>query len=371
MMNPDWKAFLQENGAEFIANSDERVVADQSAAANKNATTERLAFFGNPEIEMQISSQDVLLSNPSERGLIKVNGEDAESFLQNQLTNDIRNVTEISHQASAWCSPKGRIIANFRIFKRDNDFYLALSRDLLEHVMKKLRMYVMMSKVVIEDVSDSMVHFSFAGTNADSLMQDMLDIEITSDAETIQHNTITLLRSVSSESNSSSRFDIFVKDADINEAKTLWTQCKEVATPVSGAGSRYLSIIAGNPEITAASSEAWIPQMVNYIHINGVDFKKGCYPGQEVVARLNYLGKTKRRMFRLEIDTDQLPAVGSEIKSDKDAEAGKILNAVVNADGKVDALAVLKIADAVNPLTLAANDATITVLDLPYSVDDE
>ncbi|MEH6457897.1 MAG: folate-binding protein [Cocleimonas sp.] len=354
-MNPDWKAFLQENGAEFVTHT----VADTE--------TEQLAFFSNPENEIQISSQEVLLSNPSERGLIKVNGADAESFLQNQLTNDIRNVSETSHQASAWCSPKGRIIANFRIFKRDDAFYLALSRDMIEHVMKKLRMYVMMSKVVIEDVSDSTIHFSFAGKNADNLMQDILDIEIDSDTQTIQHNLITLLRTVISDSNT--RFDVFVDD--INEAKTFWNQCNQVASPVSGAGTRYLNIISGNPEITAASSEAWIPQMVNYIQINGVDFKKGCYPGQEVVARLNYLGKTKRRMYRLEIDTDQLPLVGAEIKSEKDAGAGKILNAVVNANGKVDALAILKIADAVNPLSMATNDATITLLDLPYSVDDE
>lgn len=354
-MNPDWKAFLQENGAEFTPHT----VAD--------IETEQLAFFDNPENEMQISSQEVLLSNPSERGLIKVNGTDAESFLQNQLTNDIRNVTETSHQASAWCSPKGRIIANFRIFKRDDAFYLALSRDMIEHVMKKLRMYVMMSKVVIEDVSDATIYFSFAGKNADHLMQDMIGIEIAADTQTMQHNSTTLVRTVISGSNT--RFDVFVDG--INEAKTLWNQCNQVASPVSGAGIRYLNIISGNPEITAASSEAWIPQMVNYIQINGVDFKKGCYPGQEVVARLNYLGKTKRRMYRLEIDTNDLPLVGAEIKSEKDAGAGKILNAVVNVNGKIDALAILKIADALNPLSLATNDATITLLDLPYSIDDE
>ena len=358
-MNPDWKSFLVENGAEFVVNSD----------ADESVEIEQLVSFANPENEMQISSQDLLLSNPSERGLIKVNGADAESFLQNQLTNDIRNVNDISHQESAWCSPKGRIIANFSVFKRDDDFYLALSRDLIEHVMKKLRMYVMMSKVVIEDVSDTMIHFTFAGKQADSLIKDMLGITLTADSETIQHNSITLLRSLVAGDVSKSRFDIFAED--FNEAKALWNQCKDQTTPVSGAGTRYLNIISGKPVITAASSEAWIPQMVNYTHINGVDFKKGCYPGQEVVARLNYLGKTKRRMYLLEIDTDHLPTVGAVIKSDKNAEAGKILSAVINADRKVDALAVLKIADVANPLTLADNNAIITVLDLPYSVGDE
>ncbi|MGK0269400.1 MAG: folate-binding protein YgfZ [Cocleimonas sp.] len=360
-MNLDWKVFLQENGAEFVAYSD-----DNSESGSR---AEQLVSFGNPDDEKNISSQDALLSNASERSLIKINGEDAESFLQNQLTNDIRNVTDTSHQASAWCSPKGRIIVNFRIFKRDGDFYLALSGDLIEHVMKKLRMYVMMSKVVIEDVTDKVINFTFAGKQADTLIQEMLSITIPSDAETIQHNSITLVRTVISNSESNSRFDVFAED--IGEAKALWSQCREKSLAVSGKGIRYLDIIAGNPEITAASSEAWIPQMVNYIHINGVDFKKGCYPGQEVVARLNYLGKTKRRMYRLQINSDQLPAIGATIKSDKDAEAGKVLNAVLNADGKIDALAVLKIADATNSLTLVANDATITLLDLPYSISDE
>lgn len=356
-MNSDWQSFLQENGAEFIPHPDEGIAAQQ------------LASFDNPELEMQISTQDVLLCNSSERGLIKVNGEDAETFLQNQLTNDIRNVTDSTHQESAWCSPKGRIIANFQIFKNNDNFYLALSTDLIPHVIKKLRMYVMMSKVIIEDMTDSVIQFTFAGKQADHLMQKILGISIAEDAESIKQGSMSLLRSDISGDNDFSRYDIFIED--LNEAKSLWLKCKEVATPVSGNGLRYLNIIAGNPEITEASSEAWIPQMVNYIHINGVDFKKGCYPGQEVVARLNYLGKTKRRMYRLEIASDQLPEVGAEIKSEKDAQAGKILNAVKHADGKIDALGILKIADAQNPLTLAVNDATITLLDLPYGVDDD
>ena len=366
-MNPDWKAFLQGNGAEFISSSDENSEEEPS----ENYQTEHLVSFKNTEgidYESQISIQDVLLCNSSERGLIKVSGDDAETFLQNQLTNDIRNVTESNHQASAWCSPKGRIIANFQIFKKQGDFYLALSADLIPHVLKKLRMYVMMSKVTIEDITDSMIHFTFAGKNVDKLMSDFLDITLNKDENVIHHETITLLHSSLSDSDVA-RFDTFVDD--LEQAKSLWNQCREVAIPVSGSGTKYLNITAGKPEISVASTEAWIPQMVNYIQVDGVDFKKGCYPGQEVVARLNYLGKTKRRMYRVEIETDQLPEVGASIKSEKDAQAGKVLNAVLKADGNVEALAILKIADATNPLTLAANDAIISMLDLPYGVDDE
>ncbi len=340
-MNPDWKAFLVENGAVF--------------------NNEELQSFANPELEKQISAQKLLLSNPTERGLIEVKGDDAESFLQNQLTNDIRNVTETHHQASAWCSPKGRIIANFRVFKNADAFYLSLSADLLEHVIKKLRMYVMMSKVTLEDVTDSLVHFSYAGEGADDHLHEILGSEIVV-GESLQYKSLSILRL----SGSLARFEIY---GELDDAKTLWLQCKTDAIPVSGMGSHYLNIISGNPEITAASSEAWIPQMVNYIEVGGVDFKKGCYPGQEVVARLNYLGKTKRRMYHIEIDTDILPNVGDSIKSEAETDAGKILNAVINADGKTEALAVLKIAEANNALALE-NNATITLLDLPYAVSD-
>jgi hypothetical protein len=340
-MNSDWKAFLSENNAVF--------------------NDEELVSFGNPEFKQLNSAQGLLLSNPSDRALIKVTGEDAESFLQNQLTNDIRSVIETHHQASAWCSPKGRIIANFRIFKRSDAYYLALSADLLEHVMKKLRMYVMMSKVTLEDVTDTIVNFSFAGEGADQYLEEITGTEI-APGEALQYKSLSILRYPGS----LVRFDIF---GEVDDAKSLWLQCKQHAIPVSGMGARYMDIVSGNPEITAANSEAWIPQMVNYIEVGGVDFKKGCYPGQEVVARLNYLGKTKRRMYHIQIDTDVLPEVGTVIKSETEADAGKILNAVINADGKAEALAVLKIAEVNNALALD-NDAKITLLDLPYVVND-
>lgn len=329
-MNPEWKAFLVENGTEF---------------------------------EPQALAQGMFLSTPTNRALIKVSGEDAELFLQNQLTNDIRNVSDTQHQASAWCSPKGRIIANFRIFKKEDAFYLSLTADLLELVLKKLQMYVMMSKVTIEDVTDSYVQFSFAGEGAAQHLQELIGADIAENLA-IQFNSLSILRF----SGSTERFEIF---GELDDAKALWLQCKTKATAVGGSAWNYLNITSGIPEISAASSEAWIPQMVNYIDIGGVDFKKGCYPGQEVVARLNYLGKSKRRMFRMQIDTSDLPGVGDVIKSDSDNEVGKILNAAINPEGKIEALAILKIAEATNTLTLATNDeATITMLDLPYAVND-
>lgn len=358
-MKPEWKKFLIDCGAEF----------------EDNGSGEHLVSFGNPELERRIPPQGAVLSNLSDRGLIEIHGEDAETFLQNQLTNDIRKVSEQTHQPSAWCNPKGRIISNFRIFKRGDSYFLAVAEDLLEHVIKKLRMYVMMSKVTIEDATESLIHFGFAGELAEQELQEVLDLDCKKDKaacqpvpknpdQTLQYKTLSILRLPGTVP----RFEVF---GELSDAKKLWEHCNVKAAPVSSDGWHYLNILAGLPVITQASSEKWIPQMVNYIAIDGVDFKKGCYPGQEVVARLNYLGKTKRRMYHIQINMDTPPASNAAIASDSDDDAGKILNAVINPEGKVEALAIIKIAEADKPLHLADNkEATVEMLELPYSLDD-
>lgn len=352
-MKPEWKEFLVEQGANF------------EKGLNEDAQGEELLSFGNPEQERQDLTQGTVLFDLSSRGLIKVHGEDAETFLQNQLTNDIRNVNETTHQASAWCSPKGRIIASFRIFNCDNAYYLSLSSDLIELVLKRLRMYVMMSKVTLEDVSDSMVHFGFAGDGSEKALQQIIADIPSSTEQSVQYKSLSVLRLPGTVS----RFEIF---GELDDAKGLWEQCSTNASLVNSDEWQYLNILAGLPLITEASSEVWIPQMVNYIAVDGVDFKKGCYPGQEVVARLNYLGKTKRRMYLIEANTNNLPYTGNAISSDSDKEAGKILNAVINPAGNVSALAVIKIAEANNSLSMANdNEASITLHNLPYPMDDD
>jgi len=320
-----WKAFLSENNTNFET----------------------------------IKDANEMLFDLTGQGLIQVSGEDAESFLQNQLTNDIRNVNTTTHQASAWCSPKGRIIANFQVFQRDENYFLTVSSDLTEHVIKKLRMYIMMSKVTVEDVSDSMLHFAYSGN-----LQKIISDVPTNENQTLQQDNLSILKVYGDD-----RYEIF---GSYDDAKVFWEKCIKIATPVNTNGWNLLNIASGTPLITNASSEAWIPQMVNYIAIGGVDFKKGCYPGQEVVARLNYLGKTKRRMYRLKISTNQLPNVGDTISTATDKEAGKILNAALTSNGDVEVLAIIKIAESSNTLTLTDNaKASISILDLPYSINDE
>jgi len=339
-MLQQWKALLVESGAQF---SDDTLVS-----------------FGDTEKERSIIPEGDILCDLSHTGIIKVTGDDATDFLQNQLTNDIKRVTESKAQLSAWCNPKGRTIATFIIHKRQDTYYLTLSADLMEYVLKRLSMYVMRSKVVLEDVTESIVHFGFTGSPA------LETVELGSDdyAATIDGEL-----SIITIPGTTPRYEVI---GEMEDATRLWKQLREHATPVNNEAWTYLNIANGLPVVTQASQEAWIPQMLNLQIIDGVSFKKGCFPGQEIVARLKYLGKNKRRAFRLEIDTDSIPSVGELIMAEgESAEAGKVLNAAFNPDGKVEVLAVLKIAMADKPLTLGdAEGPTAKVLELPFAVDE-
>jgi len=344
-MKAVWKTFLIDQGAEF--------------------ENDQLVSFGNPNRERRIAPQGAVLSNLADRGLLEVSGEDAVTFLQNQLTNDITKISETEHQLTAWCNPKGRIIANFRAFKRGQNIYLIMAKDLVETVMTKLGRYVMMSKVTINDATDSLVHFGYAGENAEHDLKLILDKVPAAPSETLNLGALTILRLPGD----TPRFEVF---GDVKEASDLWSKCNVRAQPVSSQAWDFMNIRAGRPVVTAACSEEWIPQMLNFIAIEGVDFKKGCYPGQEVVARLNYLGKTKRRMYHLLIETDKVPVCNDSIVNEAGTEVGKILNAVANPDDHVECLAVLKIADSEDLMFLhEAGGPEVSMLELPYSVDDK
>lgn len=347
-MNQQWKKHLIENGAEFEGDV--------------------LVSYGNPERERRIPPQGDIICDLSQMGLISVSGEDATAFLQNQFTNDITHVTDEKGQLSAWCNPKGRVLATFVIHKNNGTYYLSLAADLVEFVLKRLRMYVLMSKVVLEDVSQSVIRFGASGEHIEEdwglcCQEKGLPKQ---DYDVVSSAHLSVMRIPGSVP----RFEIFGEYA---EALELWQKLNVRAAPINVEGWVYQNIAAGVPHVSEASMEAWIPQMLNLQIIDGVNFKKGCFPGQEVVARLKYLGKNKRRIFRMTFATDKLPAIGTVIvTADKGEDAGKVLNAVINPDGELELLAVLKIAEADKPLCLGSQDGIAgKVVALPYAVEEE
>lgn len=342
-MKPEWKSFLIEQGAEF-----------------DGAT---LLHFGNPERERRIPPQGAVLCDLSHQGLMSATGADASTFLQGQLSNDINQVSSTRAQISSYSSPKGRAYTTFQIMQRQEVYYLALSSDVLEAVLKRLRMFVMRSKVSLEDARESLVHFGYADPQGEQRLKAALGNVPEQPLDVVQAGNLTIVRQAASVP----RFEIY---GELDDARQLWNRLSVHAATVGSAAWDYFDIEAGIPKVTAASMEAWVPQMINLHLIDGISFKKGCFPGQEIVARLKYLGKNKRQMYRVAIEDVHQPAVGAKIQDVNGEEVGEILNSVLSPSGDhIEALAVLKIASAEQALTLGG--AKVRLLALPYSLESE
>ncbi|HCA68340.1 MAG TPA: folate-binding protein YgfZ, partial [Gammaproteobacteria bacterium] len=197
----------------------------------------------------------------SNRALLKLSGSDTQTFLQGQLSNDIDGLEEGEVQLNAYCQHQGKIIALLWVMKRDDDFYLSFPSDLAEIITKRLTMFKMMSAVEITDVSNELIQLGVIDEGFDNAfkLNDQQSVALVENVDGVELD---------------------------NESE--WA----------------LACIANSvAEVELKTSEKFVPQLLN-LDINevGVNFSKGCYPGQEVVARLHYLGKSKRRMRQFECE---------------------------------------------------------------------
>ena len=199
------------------------------------------------------------------RALLKISGNDAESFLQSQLSNDILKLDTSSIQLSAYCQHQGKILSLFWVLRQEEGFYLSFPMDVLDLIQSRLQMFVMMSDVNIENISDSYCQIGVIDETAPNAFR-------------INKKLSVLIESKNYHSDS------------INYENFHWTKA---------------CIDSFLPEVVLSTSEKFVPQMLNLdIDELGVNFSKGCYPGQEVVARLHYLGSAKRRLFSFKSDQE-------------------------------------------------------------------
>jgi len=322
---------------------------------------------GNLEREPHMVHTGLVICDLSHHGLISVDGEEASDFLQGQLTNDIRNVSEQHSQLSAYCTHKGRMLANFRVFKRDNSFYLRLPLSLLEPTLKRISMFILMSKVSIKNSSNALVRFGVSGPTADERLRDLISDLPKEVDDAVQTDGYTVIKIAGPHP----RYEIY---GELAPMQKLWGNLDVHAAPVGAGVWEMLDIQAGIPTIYPETSEAFVPQMTNMQVINGVSFQKGCYTGQEVVARMQYLGTLKRRMFRVKIDTSDIVKPGDKLFSADSSSAqgaGQIVSAQADADGGYSALAVVNISDTESGhLQLHdENGPSLSVEDLPYIIE--
>ena len=347
-MKTDWKTFLRDAGAEFAA--------------------DKVAHFGNPVREQKVTLSGLVFADLSHLGVIAVHGTDAESFLQSQFSNDISQIADTGTQLDAFCTPKGRILGLMRLFRQGETWYLRLPEDTLEAVIQRLRMYVMRADVILEDVSDNFLRIGISGEAAVDELQTVMS-DVPSEADQIRHSgDITLLRVPGV----LPRFEAYI--SSLETASKLWDSLNVRGAPVGESAWRLLEIRAGLPNIFAATSELFVPQMTNLQLLNGVSFKKGCYPGQEIVARMQYLGTLKRRMYLGHVDTDQQPSPADSLFTGTDSvqAVGRIVDAQPHPDGGQSVLAVMqiKVAEA-GDMHLGSAEGPLMVLEtLPYAFEE-
>jgi len=338
-----WKHFLQTQGAAIEAGA--------------------VLHYGDPGAERAAAMGGTIVADLSQLGVIAFRGEDTATFLQGQLTNDVRALHADGAQWSGYCSPKGRLLGNFLAWRNGEDYCLQLSGDILPGVLKRLSMFILRAKVQGRDASDETVRLVVAGGQAPAAVKAAMGAI-----------PEAAMRSVSTEAGLVVRMgeDKFVLSVAPDRAAAVWQALRQSATPVGAPVWDWLRLNAGIPMIVAATQEQFVPQMVNLEVIGGVSFQKGCYPGQEIVARSQYLGKLKRRMFLAHVDAAAAP--GDHLYSaDMDGQAtGTVVNAATAPTGGFDALVVAQVESAAaQTLHLKALDgAPLSLRPLPYALPE-
>jgi folate-binding protein YgfZ len=283
-------------------------------------------------------------------GEIGCSGADSTAFLHNQLTSDINHLENGAAQYSAWCTAKGRMLASFLVQRDDDKFALICADSLVDALTKRLRMFILRSRVTISDHRPSLLLAGIAGSAAEScLVQAGLPVPATA-MSTLPHATGSVLRL------HDGRFLLRVERV---AAAALWERLAMAATPVASSVWRWLDVRAGMPWITAATSEEFVPQMVGFDRLGGVSFHKGCYPGQEVIARTQYLGKVKRHLYRASGSSAIAPGAPLFGQEDSAVPCGVVVDAVAAADGGNALLAVVQESAAAGTVRVGSRDGEI------------
>lgn len=284
--------------------------------------------------------QDVRFHALPALGAIRIEGADATTFLQAQLTADLRMLGAGRSTLAAWCSPQGRVIALMHVAPVAEGWLAILPRELSAAVADRLRRFVMRARVVLSDVSDELAVAGVSGSESGAFES---------------CPGVTALR--------------LTVERDLLAAPAA--RLRDALAGVSPAedGSWDLECIRlGEPQVFAETSERWVPQMLNLDLLGAVSFRKGCYPGQEIVARTQNLGRIKRRLFRYHVTGGPPPVPGVALCSGA-ARVGEVVRAATGA-GTGELLAVVNLDAAGLGLTDEGGALTCSPEPLPYTVPE-
>lgn len=359
----NWNQFLTAQGARPAA----------SDGAPDSTANSPIADFGQSLTVSQL--QEGFVAAITDQGLIGLNGDEAAGFLHGQLTNDVEHLDQQQVRLAGYCTPKGRLLASFLMWRNATTIYLQLPRAIQPAIQKRLQMFVLRAKAKLHDAccdEANQVILGLGGKQASAALAAWFPALPATPFSKVDHALGTLLRVA--DVFGSARYEWLTSAAT---ARDVWPQLAEKLAKGGNDAWQLSEIHAGIPQITAATQEQFVPQMVNFELLGGVNFKKGCYPGQEIVARSQYLGKLKRRTTLVSI-ADAAAVAGGELYAVTDPEqpCGMVVSAAPNGSGGIDALVEMKLgaiaegSSAVGAVRYgSAQGAAVQFLPMPYVLD--
>lgn len=252
-------------------------------------------------------------------GMLSVTGRDATQFLQGYITNDAQQLSPEIWQPGAFCNLQGRMVANFRMVNQAGQLLIKMDRKLVDVIKQFLQKYIVFSKAETLNVTDSYCQVGIAGKAGTSVLKGIFGTVPEGDqicAVSDQHLIVLIPGEIL-------RYELWLQSGS---AATILDALGEHLVQVDCQSWALQEIQAGWAWITAETSEQFIPQMMNLQAQDAISFNKGCYLGQEIVARMQYLGQLKRRMHRYRTVTDNPPKVGEEILTGEDKVTGEIVS---------------------------------------------
>ncbi|MCZ6503467.1 MAG: hypothetical protein O6945_13240 [Gammaproteobacteria bacterium] len=337
-MHDEWQSFLTQQSANVV----DGLVND----------------FGNPQTEHLHANAENIITDLSNLNVLEVSGKDSGEFLHGQLSSDVAALAEHEMQLSSWCNIKGRVIASFLLYRSHDCFYLLLDKDLSDSVTKRLQMFVLRAEVSVSDRSDELIRIGIRGESLHKQVQQILDTDPSEAAGILLRLQDTIPRSIIL--------------CSLDHAIYLWQQLSAQGNCVGTHHWARYNIEAGIAWVGKAGSEEFLPQSLNLDLLGGLSFEKGCYPGQEIIARMHFRGKLKQRLFLSTVAVNEPAATGSKLYTvDVKQRIGMVVNASPASDQGCIMLVVLELAYADNVhIHLGAEDGPALELHaLPYSLD--
>ena len=333
------------------------------AASGARVVDGRIADFGDPAAERRETASGSVLAPLAQFGVLDFSGPDAADFLHNQLSCDVQGLPADRTTYGTYNTAKGRMLASFLLWRTPEGFRMLLPRAIAAAVQKRLQMFVLRAKVKIADRSEADALLGVSGPASAGVLA-----RICGAPPINQHDLHACADGVVMRVPG----DRFILAIGADRAVAVWDELASALRPVGPDSWDWLDIVQGIAFVTSTTQDQLVPQMANMELVGGVNFKKGCYPGQEIVARTQYLGKLKRRMYLAHVEADPPPVPGNELFSEdvNDQANGLIVASAPAPAGGHDCLAVVQSASAVGSRVhlRAPGGPVLAFRPLPYPV---